>query len=188
PHTAGRGGMERALLVSAVPLTAGFGMVASAAADAFERAVDGGGSLEWSLVAAMLPATLAIGVVVGARSARADVRGFVPEAVLATWLLAAAAVAVGLLPGIVGDDGALGDSGGTIALQVVALLLGVAAGVAARRSATGIEPPVAAVSEADLRPAPALPRRSAWATLAVAAATTAAAGWLTVAGLRVGFL
>ncbi|HEX2125346.1 MAG TPA: hypothetical protein VHF45_02150 [Thermoleophilaceae bacterium] len=188
PHTAGRAGMERALLVSAAPLTAGFGMVAPATSDAFGRSVAGTGSVEWSILAAVLPAALAAGVVVAARAARADVVGFVPEAVLATWVLAAAAVAVGVLPGMVGDEGPLGDAGGAVALQAAAVVAGLAAGVAARRSAQPVEPqPVAAV-RADLGGAPDLPPLAARASLAVGAATVAAAGWLTVAGLRVGFL
>lgn len=189
PYTSGRGGVARALLVSAVPLTAGFGMVAAGAAAAFERATVGaGGDALWSIVAVLLPAALAAGVLAGARAARADGSEFVPEAVLATWVLLGAALAVGVVPQAFGEAGPLGDSGGTVAAQLLALGAGAAAGIYTRRADLALEPVETEIVPADAGVAPALSSAAAWATLAVAAAVVVGALWLTVAGLRVGFL
>ena len=187
PFTAGRGGVARALLVAMVPLTAGFGMVA-AGGDAFARAAAEDGSLAWTAVAALLPVTVGAGVLLGGRAARADVVELVPEAVLATWLVLAAAAGIGVLPHVVGGEGALGDSGGAISLQLVALGAGAVAGVAARRPGVGVEPPYREVTRADLTPPREPPRAAVSAAAALAAAAVSAAAWLTVAGLRVGFL
>lgn len=188
PYTAGRGGVARSLVVSLVPLTAGFGVVAAAGSDAFDRATAGGGSAAWTIVAALLPVTLAAGVVLGGRAARTDVGELVPEAVLATWLLLGTAVGVGVLPQAIGDAGVLGDSGGAIALQLCALTAGAAAGIVARRPGVVVEPSYPAVALAELAPLPDLPRAGGWTALGVAIAIVVATGWLTVAGLRVGFL
>jgi hypothetical protein len=187
PYTAGRGGIARSLLVSGVPLTAGFGVVAGAGADAFGRATAGGGSAAWTIVAALVPVALGAGVALGIRAARASGGELVPEAVLATWLLVAAAIGTGVFPQAVGDAGVLGDSGGATALQLLALSAGAAAGIAARRPGAALEPGVTEVALAQTPPAE-LPREAAWAALALGTATAAAATWLTIAGLRVGFL
>lgn len=186
PYTQGRGGVARALATSLVPLTAGFGIVFAASGEAFERAT-ASASLPWTLVAILLPATLAAGVVLGGRTSRADAREFLPEAVLATWLLLAGIVGLALFPKMAGDAAPLGDSGGVFALQVVALAAGAAAGVGARRSGVTVEP---AYRTLDLAgpPVAELPRPAAWVALALAVATVAASGWVTVSGLRVGFL
>jgi hypothetical protein len=188
PYTAGRGGVARSLLVSVVPLSAGFGMVAGGGVDAFERATAGGGSLAWTIVAALLPVTVGAGVLLGTRAARADATELEPEAVLATWLIVAAAIGIGVLPAAVGDAGPLGDSGGVISLQLLAIGAGAGAGVVARRPGVVLEPPYGEVTLAGLTPAPEPPRAAAWAALGVAGAVVVAAAWLTVAGLRVGFL
>ncbi|HYP24083.1 MAG TPA: hypothetical protein VEV43_10950, partial [Actinomycetota bacterium] len=161
---------------------------AGAGADAFPQAADGGGSIAWTVVAALFPVVAGAGVVLGGRAARTDASELVPEAVLATWLLLGTTVAVGVLPGAVGDAGVLGDSAGTIALQLIALAAGAAAGVAARRTRTSVEPPYRPIALAGPAPIPDLPRAAAWSVLALALATAVATGWLTVAGLRVGFL
>lgn len=187
PYTAGRGGVARGLAASLVPLTAGFGVVAGGAGEAFGRATAGRASATWALAAALLVVTLAAGVVLGGRAARADALEFVPEAVLATWLLLAALVVVAVLPQAVGDRAPLGDSGGVLALQLTALAAGAAAGVVARRSGEGFEPAYGALVAAD-HVAPELPRAAVWAATACGVATASATVWLTVAGLRVGFL
>lgn len=188
PHTAGRGGVARSILFSAIPLGAGFGMVAGPGVEAFEQSAGAGGSPAWTIVAALLPVVVGVGVVLGARAARADVAELVPEAVLATWLIVGTAVAVGVLPRAIGDAGVLGDSGGVILLQLLAVGAGAAAGVAARRPGVAVEPPYAEVTLADLTTVSEPPRAAAWATLGLAVAVVAGAGWLTIAGLRVGFL
>jgi hypothetical protein len=190
PFSGTRAGFERGLLVAAVPLTVGFGAVSAGAAASFERAVGSGpASLPWTAVAALLPAALAGGVVLAARAARAAARELVPEAVLATWLLLAAAVVAGLAPGILGGPGTgLGSAGGVAALYLLAAGGGAAAVAASRRWEVGVEPPPPAGTLLSPATDPALPPPLAWTAGAVAAVTAAATAWLTVAGLRVGFL
>lgn len=189
PSTEGRGGVARGLLVSSVPLTAGFGIVASGTAEAFALATGNGDDRAlWTIAAVLLPAVFAGGVLAGARAARADGSGFVPEAVLATWVLLGAALATGIVPALVGATEPLGDSGGAFALQLFALAAGAGAGLFARRSSLQLERPGAGLVRAEV-PAPVhLAPPARWAAAAVAASTIAAAGWLTVDGLRVGFL
>lgn len=186
PYTQGRGGVARGLATSLVPLTAGFGIVFAAAGETFARAT-ASGSAAWTVLAIVLPPMLGAGVVVGGRAARADAREFLPEAVLATWLSLAGIVGLALFPEAVGDVAPLGVAGGVLALQLTAVAAGVAAGIATRRSGVTIEPTYETLALADPS-IPELPRAAAWAAVAVAAATAVATGWITVAGLRVGFL
>ncbi|HEX2295544.1 MAG TPA: hypothetical protein VHN37_09575 [Actinomycetota bacterium] len=188
PYAGARGGVSRALLVSAVPLTISFAATAGGASDAFARATAGDGSTPWTLVAVLFPLLLACGAVLGGRAGRTAARELVPEAVLATWLTAAAALTAGVVPGAVGDGGVLGDSGGTIALQVAALAAGTGAALYARRAPSPLEPPEAGRATLSAVPLPVLPRASAWVAFGLAAATVAGAAWLAVSGLRVGFL
>lgn len=191
PFTGTRGGFERGLLVAAVPLTAGFGVVAAAATTSFERATEASTALSsapWTAVAALLPVALAGGVVLGARAARTTGRELVPEAVLATWTLLLLSVLAGLAPGALGGgDTGLGDSGGSTALFLVALAAGVAAVLAMRRWDVTVDPPGETLPALPLAE-DALPPPLVWAGAFVAAGTIATAGWLTVWGLRVGFL
>jgi hypothetical protein len=191
PWTGSRAGFERGLLVAAVPLTAGFGIVTAGATVSFERATGAStrlASAPWTAVAALLPAALAGGVVLAGRAARTAARGLVPEAVLATWALLAASVVVGLAPGILGgSDTGLGASGGVAFLQGVALAVGIGAAVATRRWGLALDLPATRTTLDAPAPAP-LPRQLAWASGAIAVATAGAAGWLTVWGLQVGFL
>ena len=191
PHTGDRAGFERGLGVAAVPLTAGFGVVAAGATVSFERATGAATSLTsapWTAVTALLPAALAGGVVLAARTARADAREMVPEAVLATWALLAASVVVGLAPGILGgSDTGLGASGGVALLQGAALAGAIGAVVAARRWGVVLDAPAERAWARPLEEA-AFPRPVMWASAITGVATAGAAGWLTVWGLSVGFL
>ena len=191
PFTGDRAGFERGLLVAAVPLTAGFGIVLAGATASFERATGAATSLEsapWTGVAALLPAALAGGVVLGGRAARAAARELVPEAVLATWALLAAAVLVGLAPGLVGgSEASLGTTGGDAVLRGVALVGGVGAAVATRRWGVVLQPELPRTISPALVAEPLVPPL-VWLSAGVGAAAAVAAGWLTVAGLRVGFL
>jgi hypothetical protein len=191
PFTGDRAGFERGVLVAAVPLTAGFGVVVAGATASFGRATDAATSLEsapWTAVAALLPAALAGGVVLGARAARTVARDLVPEAVLATWALLAAAVVVGLAPGLVGgSDAALGATGGVALLGLVALAGGMGASLAAGRWGVVLQTELAPAVAPPPGPESLVPPL-VWASAAAGAATAVAAAWLTVAGLRVGFL
>jgi hypothetical protein len=186
PFTGTRAGFERALLVSVVPVTAGYAMVAAAATVAFERATEGAGSaIPWTIVAALFPAALAGGVVVGGRAARAHASRFVPEAVLATWLLLAVAFFVGLAPGAL--HGA-GDPGGVLSLHLVALACGAGAALGVNRGRVPLGIPSVETTTLGLDAPAAFPRAAEIAAGAAAIATAGAAAWLTVSGLRVGFL
>lgn len=191
PFAAGRGGFGRGLLLSLVPLTAGFGVVTAGATVSFERAIEEVtvlGSAPWTLIAALLPLALAAGVVLGGRIARAQSGDFVPEAVLATWVLVALGVAIGLTPSVLGgSDAGIGDSGGVFALHCLALAGGFGAAAATRRwdlgSSFGPEQVVVDAGQA------AVGWRSlSWGAAATAVATAGGAAWLTVRGLSVGFL
>lgn len=188
PYTAGRGGVARALMVAAAPLTPGFVVVSGGALAAFERATTAGGDAGWAIVAVLLPAALVAGAVLGARVARTDAPAFAPEAILATWALLGAAIAVGIVPSLVGDAGLLGDSGGTLALQILALVAGAAGAIGVRRWSPSMEPRPVLGPPAETPSAPVLPQRAEWVIAGVAALVVVATAWLTVAGLRVGFL
>lgn len=191
PFTGDRAGFERGAIVGAVPLTAGFGVVLAGATASFERATGAATSLEsapWTGVAAFLPAALAGGVVLGARAARAAARELVPEAVLATWALLATSIVVALAPGLLGgSETGLDATGGAAVLGAVALAGGAGAAVAARRWGVALQAELPPVVAPPLRAEPVVPAL-VWASAAVGAAAAVAALWLTVAGLRVGFL
>nr|MDQ3958494.1 hypothetical protein [Actinomycetota bacterium] len=195
PWAHGRGAFERGAALSLAPLTAGGVLVVAGAAEAFGRAIDMptvAGAAPWTAVAALLPLGLAAGVVLGGRIARERGGGFLPEAVLGTWILLAASVALGIFPGVVGGGRAgLGTSGGATALNLLAVACGVGASVGVRaRPELGVVFDVPRATEGF----PAMPpkimsrRELSWTAAAVAAVTAGAAIWLTVAGLKVGFL
>ena len=192
PSTGDRAGFERGLLVAAVPLTAGFGLVAAGATVSFERATGAASNLAsapWTAVAALLPAALAGGVVLAARAARTRARDLVPEGVLATWLLLAASVLVGFAPGVLGgSETGLGASQGVGLLYAVALAAGAGAAFALRTWDVGpLVTPAPGIVAGTLEEQ-GLARPLVWTAGVVAAATAGVAGWLTVWGLDTGFL
>lgn len=193
PATAGRAQAERGLLLAAVPLTVGFGVIVGGAAVSFERATVAPtvlASAPWSAFAALLPVALAAGVALGASVARrAEPELYEPAAVLATWGIAVSAIVLGLTPKAELGFGGPGPAAtrGTW-LYIAAAVLGVIAARFARSSWTVVmEPGQAAAAQA-----PPLGGSVARA-VAVGAAVTAlsvvvAAGWFTYDGLRNGFL
>jgi hypothetical protein len=184
--TGEHGSFERALLAAGVPLTAGYPMIAAGATVAFERATGGGGSAAaWTIVAALLPGALAGGVVLGGRAARVRGGGFVAEAVLATWVLLAAALFVGLAPGAVGGPR---SSGGILSLHLVALACGAGTALAVNRGKLALGTPRVEKTTLRVDVPSAIPRAAELASGALGLATAGAAAWLTVWGLRVGFL
>lgn len=193
PAAAGRGHAERGLVLAAVPLTVGFGVIVGGAAVSFERATLAATVLEsapWSALAALLPVALAAGVTLGAAiGRRSEPERFEPGAVLVTWTIAAIALLLGL-----SSRPELGFGGGGVAatrgtwLFVLAALVAV---VAARVVRGGPE----AVVEAAPAPVAHGPRLSGGPARAVAVAAAAAAVpalaavlWFTYHGLRNGFL
>lgn len=194
PDAAGRAQAERGLLLSAVPLTAGFGVIVGGAAASFERSTMSGGVVEaapWSAFAALLPVALAAGVTMAASlGRRLEPERYEPAAVLATWAIAALALIAGISPRpdlAFSGGGPAGTRG--MWLYVVAL---IAAAAAARY--LGPRGPIAEMKEAVL-PAPAAPivdgavaRATAIAAGVAAGAAILGAGWFTYTGLRSGFL
>lgn len=193
PHTGGRAQAERGLLLSAVPLTVGFGAIVGGAGVSFERATLADSVLSaapWSAVAALLPVALAGGVTLGAQIARrSEPEHFEPGAVLVTWGIAVVALVLGLAP-----RADLAFSGGGTATSRAMWLFVVAAiaGVVAARvvgKVPGVkmepgEPPGPHPARLDGGPA----RAVALATAAAAVPILGAVAWLTYEGLRNGFL
>lgn len=193
PLTSGRAQSERGLILAALPATIGFGAIAGGAAASFTRAVAEGAVLAaapWHAVAALLPVVLAGGVALGATiGRRTELERFRPEAVLATWTLAAVALVTGLSPAArLGFSSGTDGGGRAVPLFVLALLVGLVAARFAPRSTIPLTPP---------RPAPAagvvdlggsIAAWVRWAGVGIFSIAAAAVLWLTYSGLSVGFL
>jgi hypothetical protein len=192
PSAAGRAQSERGLVLAALPATVGFGAIVAGAAASFHRAVDETSvlaALPWDAFAALLPVVLAGGVALGASiGRRTELEHFRPVAVLSTWVLALAALLVGLAPASeLGLSPESGPEGRAVPLIALALI----AGVGAARFA-----PKELVTTSAPRPAPPpgvldLGHAGVWVgrvSMGVFAVSAAAALWLTYAGLAVGFL
>ncbi len=193
PSVGGRAQSERALVVAAVPVTIGFGVILGGAVAAFTRAGAAATVVEalpWTLFAALLPAASAAGVTAGAAiGRRVEPETYEPVAVLVTWTLAAVALLLGLAPGPqLGFSSGPGAAGGALPLAAAAV---VAAGAAARFAPR----PTIVLQPAPALPGPGLldiPARSARvlsiAGLALLVAASGAVLWFTYVGLKTGFL
>jgi hypothetical protein len=188
----------RALVFSFVPTTAGFAAVAAGAGASFDRAVglpDLAEAVPWMGTAALLPVALAGSVVLGARIARggwevaaAELQSPVPDGGVA--VLVVASITAGLSPTPLSfrwED--------EVWLYLLALLGGMwAAAEAWRRNSGG---PARALKDwAPGRPpglgvpvvGPRTARLTAWAALGLGLAAGGAGAWITLDGLRTGFL
>lgn len=189
PWTSGRGQAERALLLGAVPATIGFGAILAGAVASFERVTTAdsvAGSAPWFAFAALLPVALAAGVTLGASTARrAEPERFEPTAVLATWVLAAVGLVLGLSPAP--ELGFASVGARSTLLYVGAAVAGlVAARVLPRQRASMTSAPV---PEAGTFSLPGM--AGVWLSrcaLLLALLTLAATLWFTYAGLKIGFL
>lgn len=193
PSAAGRGQAERGLILAAVPLTVGFGVVVGGAAASFESATLAESVLDsapWSAFAALLPVALAAGVTLGAGIARRrEPERYEPTAVLATWGIAAIGLLLGLTPRPDLTFGGGGPAGtrGTWLFAIAAV-----AGLVAAR----LRPPTPAVAmetSAAVAPHGSGGRAGFAKPLALAAALAGipallAIAWFTYEGLRNGFL
>ena len=203
PLTGGHGRAERGLLLAFVPATLGFAAVAFAAVRAFEQSRSSETVAEaapWTIIAALLPLTLAAGVTVGARAGRQQVRPEASiEAILGTWLLLGVTIILGFSPSALleGAPSPLGAKGSVILLNLGAVAMGAGAGwLVARRQLsvvrTGVGVVAGAVDEEVVTGVPLLgegaERWMQWTAVVVALAAVAGAGWLTIDGLRKGFL
>jgi hypothetical protein len=136
---------SRGLLLGFLPLTAGWIAIAGTAVHAFNRAGASAGpqSVAWTLLAGLLPLTVAVGVALAARIAQQTGPNISEET--ATWAARALFVAglcLGLLPssslGLARD--VLGEVDRTLALNVAAAALALVAGaIAYKRVSTKAE-------------------------------------------------
>jgi hypothetical protein len=190
PATLGRGQVERGILISFLPLTAGFAAVGLASGAAFETAspISGLDFLPWAILVGLLPLAQLAGVLLAARTgAEAEPERFEPAAVLALWSLLAASVTVS----IVAPQGVGEPHVGGRWLQIGALAGAVGAAVAMRRSrppSAEPAPPPLAYRRSIIEPRPVIDRSVAWAAGLIALVTLATLMWFVVDGLRLGFL
>ena len=193
PWTAGRGQAERGLLLAAVPLTVGFGVIVGGAAASFERATVAQSVLEsapWSAFAALLPVALAAGVTLGAAVARrSEPERYEPPAVLATWGVAGIGLVLGLSPraDLAFTGGGPAGTRGTW-LFVVAALAGVAAARVVGRASPAVMEQAGTASGQAPSLSGSLARAVALSAGVAAAAAAVAVAWFTYEGLRNGFL
>jgi hypothetical protein len=197
PLSPQRGRAERGLILTFAPATAGFVVVVGAARAAFAHAVGGeggfGGGFEWTVASALLPVTLAAGVVVGVRVARqSEPAGFEPAAVVGTWVVFAAAIVLGLAARAVLGISAevLGPPERVLTLSVAALAAGLAAARVARRMRTPLpaEPRGDAFRMEVTRAWPRAARVASELAPGLLVLAVAATMWLAFEGLREGFL
>ncbi|HET7483271.1 MAG TPA: hypothetical protein VFK89_10460 [Actinomycetota bacterium] len=186
PESLGRAQIERGALVALLALTAGFNAIASAALISFRHAIDAAvlwRAGPWSAVTALLPATLAMGLVIGSRVARSrEEEAYSVAGVIATWTVFVVAVLIGVFP-----FGARGTSG--VTLYAVAAIAGIAATRVLPRP--NVVPELVGRVDVDLRPfAPprAIDRGAGVAAAVVLAAAVLAVLGFAYEGLRVGFL
>lgn len=188
PDALERGRLSRGFVLSSIAPNVVFGAIATAAAGSFIRATssaDATDAIAWTMISALLPIALASGVALGVMAARSDPRGgYHPEAVFMTWMLVAGSVAGGVL---LGAGGVYEVLGGTSAALLFAFALACGAFVAMRarhREAAPLEPLATVAVARTIEPPP----WAAGAALGLLVVTATTIGWLTVAGLRTGFL
>ena len=188
PDALARGRLSRGFVLSSIAPNVVFGAIATAAAGSFIRATssaDATDAAAWTMISGLLPIALAAGVALGVMVARSDPRGgYHPEAVFMTWMLLAGSVAGGV---ILGAGGVYEVLGGTPAAILFAFALACGALVAARardRRTSALEP----LATVALGRAIELPTWAAGAALWLLVMTATTIGWLTIAGLRIGFL
>jgi hypothetical protein len=132
PATHGSARAGRGMLLGFLPLTAGWMAIVGAAVTSFDRAgvSSDDGPLVWSLIAGLLPLSVAAGMALAGRVARQTAPDMSEvRAAWATRALFAAGLCLGLLPpsalGLARDtagalDGILALNGGAVALAIVA--------------------------------------------------------------------
>lgn len=183
-----RGRLSRAAVVSMIMPNVMFGAVAAVATAAFVEATTTGGWVgraPWMGVAALLPLVLALGLAFGVAAARTERGGgYHPEAVFMSWMLFAASVGAAF---VLGAGGVYAALGGPSAAWLVAVAV-TAGGIAAWRGRAGSGAEVEAVASVELGAIVTLPRRVRGAAGVAQGAAVIAVAWLTIAGLKVGFL
>jgi len=185
--------MPRGLGLAFLPPFVGFGVVLSAALEAFDRAAGAPTSLDsvpWTGAAAILPVALAGGVVLGLNAtlqSRAAAREIAPA--IATWVLAGAALVTGFL-----EPGPGAQQGRVRLLYGLAAALGAVAVYVslARRHEEEVGPiegPGAPFFDPGLVTfSNRLEGVLTWAAAGLVVVAALGVGWLTFEGLKTGFL
>lgn len=188
PDALERGRLSRGFVLSSIAPNVVYGALATAASGAFVAATavaDPTTTAAWTALSALLPIAVASGIALGVVVARADVGGgYHPEAVFMTWMLLAGSVVAGL---VLGAGGVYGALGGIPALILVAFGL-ACGGFAAMRARHRELAPIEPLAEVIMRPPRDLGRWATGAALGLLIVTGAATTWVTVDGLRIGFL
>ena len=187
----------RGIVLAFVPPGVGFWAVLAAATYSFGRIIEAPDVLEetsWVMVSALLPFAVATAISVGSRVARTRGDVSLKPAVVASWGLLAVSFVAGLFPEAILDldQAAVPDPSRTGLLFGAALVLGAVGGWFARRRAWAGRAPVTTAARNFRRRGPTLGRRPLlamdWTALTLGLATVAAAAWITLEGLRSGFL
>jgi hypothetical protein len=196
PESLGRAQPERGLLFAIVPATAGFGAIAGLTLFSFHQATAADAVIDaapWFGMAALAPVVLGFGVALGAMyGRRLEPERYSAIAVVATWGLLAAALAIGLSPSAeLGFASLQGAERRAPWLHLLAIVVGaLAARIAVARASGRVD--IGEVSGAVEPGASSLPRPLARvvpaAALVLAAMALGFTIWLTYRGLEVGFL
>ena len=196
PATHGLARPSRGLLLGFLPLTAGWMAIVGTAVVAFDRGAPGARPLAWSLIAGLLPLTVAAGVALAARVARQSAPN--TSETIAAWAARAlfvAGVCLGLLSpsalGLARDT--LGDLDNVLALNGVAVGLAFVAGAIAYRRGPGGASSVGAQVEASAGTLVYSEDRADTAVMVgvfalIAVGSLAAVTYLAFEGLSYGFL
>ena len=197
-HERYAGDPARSLVVGFAPLTIGFAVLAAGATTAFEEATGAttdADAIPWTAAAALFPVALSAGLILASRLARGAgaVRSRTGIIALTTSALFLAAAGFGLFPDRLGQlsSDPLGPDRSVLILYLVALVVAVVAGMFTFRSGYATRHLPRASYEpvkehAQLRSLP--PWLATSLALVLAFAVAGAVGWLTIEGLRVGFL
>ena len=188
PDALERGRLSRGFMLSSIAPNVVFGAISTAAAGSFIRATSSADAIDaaaWTMISALLPIALAAGAALGVMVARSDPRGgYHPEAVFMTWVLLAGSVAGGVILGAGGGYEALGGSSAALLFAFALVCGGVVATRAHERKTTAPEPLAAVAVGLPIE----LPSWAAGAAVGLLVVTATTIGWLTIAGLRIGFL
>lgn len=190
PNARGRGRISRGLLLSLAPPTVAFAGLVAAEARAFTRATTTvPPDVAWAAVATLLPLALGAGIVLGGVAARTPpTDDFEPRAVLVTWGLLGATLAIGMFGQAVLEVPPLIARSGSAVIYPAALGAGVL--VASRVPGRARREEMIAETHAT-----GVVQLSRWLgqladliALGLSVTTLVGIGWLTWRGFSVGFL